>query len=300
MSDSQSYATLGPQLAKRVESVLDQWLPDAEQVPHNLHQAMRYSSLNAGKRIRPLLVYAAGICTSQNLTELDGPAAALELIHVYSLIHDDLPCMDDDDLRRGKPTCHVVYGDATATLAGDALQALAFQIIATDPNMQSDNAVRVNIMKQIATAAGSLGMAGGQAIDLAATDSKLTLTELESMHALKTGKLISACIEVACANQPSLSQSHHSALTQYGKDIGLAFQVRDDIIDITSDTETLGKVAGADQDLNKATFPSTIGMEASIEKARQLQDSALTALELFGDEANLLRDIAEFIVSRKH
>ena len=300
MSDSQSYATLGPTLAKRVESVLDLWLPDAAQSPDNLHQAMRYSSLNAGKRIRPLLVYATGICTEQNLTELDGPAAAIELIHVYSLIHDDLPCMDDDDLRRGKPTCHKVYGDATATLAGDALQALAFEIISTDPNMQSEPEVRVAIMKHIATAAGSLGMAGGQAIDLAATDSKLTLTELEDMHALKTGKLINACIEVACANQPSLPAGRYAALTQYGKDIGLAFQVRDDIIDITSDTETLGKAAGADQDLNKATFPSTIGLEASIAKAQELQQSALSALKVFGSEARLLRDIAEFIVSRQH
>lgn len=300
MTESQSYATLGPQLAKRVETVLDQWLPKSYLAPENLHQAMRYSSLNAGKRIRPLLVYATGICTAQDLSELDGPAAAIELIHVYSLIHDDLPCMDDDDLRRGKPTCHIVYGDATATLAGDALQALAFEIIATDPLMHTEHGVRVAIMKQIATAAGSLGMAGGQAIDLAATDSKLTLTELEGMHALKTGKLISACIEVACANQPSLSTEHHAALTQYGQDIGLAFQVRDDIIDITSDTETLGKAAGADQDLNKPTFPSTIGLDASIEKAQQLQQSALSALEVFGTEASLLRDIAEFIVSRHH
>jgi len=300
VSDSQSYATLGPVLAERVESVLNHWLPGAAQSPDNLHQAMRYSSLNAGKRIRPLLVYATGICTDQNLSELDGPAAAIELIHVYSLIHDDLPCMDDDDLRRGKPTCHKVYGDATATLAGDALQALAFEIIATDPKMQSDPAVRVAIMKHIATAAGSLGMAGGQAIDLAATDSKLTLTELEDMHALKTGKLINACIEVACANQTSLATEQTTALTQYGKDIGLAFQVRDDVIDITSDTETLGKAAGADQDLNKATFPSTIGLEASIAKAQELQQSALSALEIFGSEARLLRDIAEFIVSRQH
>lgn len=300
MSESQSYAKLGPELAQRVETVLNTWLPKTELSPSNLHQAMRYSSLNAGKRIRPLLVYATGLCTGQDLTELDGPAAAIELIHVYSLIHDDLPCMDDDELRRGKPTCHIVYGDATATLAGDALQALAFEIIVTDPKMQSDNAVRVAMMKNIAVAAGSLGMAGGQAIDLAATDAKLSLHELENMHALKTGRLISACIEVACANQPTLAAEQYTALTQYGKNIGLAFQVRDDIIDITSDTETLGKSAGSDQNLNKATFPSTIGLEASIEKAQELQQSAMRALEIFGSEASLLRGIAEFIVSRQH
>lgn len=300
MSNSQSYKTRGPQLVERIETVLEQWLPGADTYPENLHSAMRYSTLDAGKRIRPTLVYATGICTDQKLAELDGPAAAIELIHVYSLIHDDLPCMDDDDLRRGKPTCHIVYGDATATLAGDALQALAFEIIASDPAMQNNETVRILIMQHIAKAAGSLGMAGGQAIDLAATNTSLSLTELESMHRLKTGKLINASIQVACANAPALSDVKRNALLQYAQDIGLAFQVRDDIIDITSDTETLGKAAGADQQLNKPTFPSIMGMEASIEKAQQLQQSALSALEIFGSEATLLRDIADFIVSRQH
>lgn len=300
MAASQSFEQLGPKLVERLESILNNWLPDAAATPQNLHRAMRYSTLDAGKRIRPTLVYATGLCTNQNLDQLDGPAAALELIHVYSLIHDDLPCMDDDALRRGKPTCHIEFGEATATLAGDALQALAFQIIASDPAMPSDPAVRMKMMEIISTAAGSLGMAGGQAIDLAATNTTLPLAELEQMHQLKTGKLISACIDIAIANAPNLAVDKRAALQGYAADIGLAFQVQDDIIDITSDTETLGKPAGADSELNKPTFPSAIGLAASIEKANQLQQSALEQLKLFGDEATLLRDIATFIVSRRH
>ena len=261
---------------------------------------MRYSTLEAGKRIRPILVYATGICTAQNLTQLDGPAAAIELIHVYSLIHDDLPCMDDDDLRRGKPTCHIKFGDATATLAGDALQALAFQILAEDPNMSASAEVKVNMMQVLSKASGSLGMAGGQAIDLAATNVTLPIDDLENMHRLKTGKLIRACIDISCTNVPELSADKVKALRQYADDIGLAFQVRDDVIDVISDTETLGKSAGADQDLNKPTFPSAIGLDASIKKAEELRRSALATLECFDAEATLLRDIANFIVSRQH
>jgi len=300
VQDLQSFDKASPLLRERIESVLENWLPEVGIQPENLHSAMRYSTLKAGKRIRPILIYATGHCTAQNLKQLDGPAAAIELIHVYSLIHDDLPCMDDDELRRGKPTCHIKYGDATATLAGDALQALAFQIIAEDAQMSDDPAVKVHMMELLSKASGSLGMAGGQAIDLAATNVTLPIDDLENMHRLKTGKLINACIDIACANKPELSAEHANALRQYASDIGLAFQVRDDVIDVIGDTETLGKAARADQELNKPTFPSAIGLDASIKKAEQLRHSALAALECFGDEAALLRDIANFIVSRQH
>lgn len=295
-----TFEKASPRLRDRIEGVLESWLPLATAQPQTLHSAMRYSTLKAGKRIRPILVYATGQCTNQKLTQLDGPAAAIELIHVYSLIHDDLPCMDDDELRRGKPTCHIKYGDATATLAGDALQSLAFQILAEDPSMSDRAGIKSSMMQLLSKASGSLGMAGGQAIDLASTNVALPIAELEQMHRLKTGKLINACIDIACANKPDIPKHKIEALQQYASDIGLAFQVRDDVIDVISDTETLGKAARADQDLNKPTFPSAIGLDAAIKKAEQLHDSALDALNCFGDEAALLRDIAEFIVSRQH
>ncbi len=300
MSQLQSFEEASPFLRERIERVLETWLPETSVEPKDLHSAMRYSTLDAGKRIRPILVYATGYCTGQDLAQLDGPAAAIELIHVYSLIHDDLPCMDDDELRRGKPTCHIQFGDATATLAGDALQALAFQIIAEDPHSSDDSTVKVQMMKLLSKASGSLGMAGGQAIDLAATNVTLPIEDLENMHRLKTGKLISACIDIACANKPDIDEQQLKGLRQYGSDIGLAFQVRDDVIDVISDTETLGKAARADQDLNKPTFPSVIGLDASIKKAEQLRHSALAALDCFGNEAALLREIANFIVSRQY
>ncbi len=305
MQNPESVATLRlhevmPVWQARIEDRLDHWLPAAERHPHRLHEAMRYACLGGGKRVRPLLIYATGIATGQDLRQLDGIATAVEMIHVYSLIHDDLPCMDDDDLRRGKPTCHIAFDEATAVLAGDALQALAFHVLSHDPDMTPDPAVRLKIIAALASAAGSHGMAGGQAIDLASVGKRLSIVELEAMHIYKTGALIRASVLMAAYCQPDLDEARLSALDHYAKCVGLAFQIRDDILDVVGDTETLGKTAGADSALDKPTFPGTIGLEASRERARELCQEALDALSLFGPEADTLRDIATYIVDRLH
>ncbi len=287
-----------PTWLARIEDRLAHWLPPQKRYNATFHEAMRYSTLDGGKRIRPLLIYATGTATGQNLDELDGPACAVEMIHVYSLIHDDLPCMDDDDLRRGKPTCHKAFGEATAVLAGDALQALAFKILATDPAMTSDPAIRLNMIATIATAAGYQGMAGGQAIDLNSVGKKLSLIELEEMHIYKTGELIRAAVNMAASNRADLPPEQAQGLNHYAECIGLAFQIRDDILDIEGDTETLGKQSGADQALGKPTFPDIIGLKESKIRLRELHQQALTALESFDDKADTLRDIANYIVDR--
>lgn len=300
MSSAPSLEQLMPQWLERVEQTLDRWIPPAERHPVNLHQAMRYSALDGGKRIRPLLIYATGLVTGQSAEQLDAPAAAIEMIHVYSLIHDDLPCMDDDDLRRGKPTCHIAFDEATAVLAGDALQALAFHALATDEKMTSDPATRLQMINTLTTASGSRGMAGGQAIDLASVGQTLNIAELETMHIYKTGALIRACVNLATLNASSLDEEQTASLDHYAKCIGLAFQIRDDILDVEGDTETLGKTSGADEALDKPTFPGIIGLAASRERAHELHQEALESLSGFGDEANVLRDIANFIVERIH
>ncbi len=287
-----------PTWLARIEDRLAHWLPPQKKYNAKFHEAMRYSTLDGGKRIRPLLIYATGTATGQNLNELDGPACAVEMIHVYSLIHDDLPCMDDDDLRRGKPTCHKAFGEATAVLAGDALQALAFKILATDPAMTSDPAIRLNMIATIATAAGYQGMAGGQAIDLDSVGKKLSLIELEEMHIYKTGELIRAAVNMAASNRPDLPPEQAQGLNRYAQCIGLAFQIRDDILDIEGDTETLGKQSGADQALGKPTFPDIIGLKESKIRLHELHQQALTALESFDAKADTLRDIANYIVDR--
>ncbi|HFD88241.1 MAG TPA: geranyl transferase [Gammaproteobacteria bacterium] len=287
-----------PAWLERIEDRLAHWLPNPRRYRRDFHQAMRYSTLDGGKRIRPLLMYATGVATQQNLDQLDGPACAVEMIHVYSLIHDDLPCMDDDDLRRGKPTCHKAYGLATAVLAGDALQALAFKILATDPAMTTDAKTRIQMIATMATAAGYQGMAGGQAIDLDAVGKKLTLFELEEMHIYKTGELIRAAVNMAAMNQPNLDDARAKVLNRYAECIGLAFQIRDDILDIEGDTETLGKQHGADQALGKPTFPDIIGLKESKIRLTELHEEALGSLDEFGEEADVLRDIANYIVDR--
>jgi farnesyl diphosphate synthase len=261
---------------------------------------MRYSALGAGKRIRPLLIYAAGMATRQSLQQLDGIACAVELIHVYSLIHDDLPCMDDDDLRRGKPTCHKAFDEATAVLAGDAMQALAFHILASDPDMSTDPTIRLKMIDMLATAAGSHGMAGGQAIDLASVGKTLSIAELETMHICKTGALIRAAVMMAAENQPQLCAEQKEGLDHYAKCLGLAFQIHDDILDVEGDTGTLGKPAGSDAARNKPTFPGIIGLEASKQRAHELHQEALESLTGFGEEAALLRQIADYIIDRIH
>lgn len=282
----------------RVEKVLDAVLPAAVINPPHLHEAMRYSVLDGGKRVRPLLVYATGEALGIDPDILDIPAAAIEIIHVYSLIHDDLPAMDDDDLRRNKPTCHKAFDEATAILAGDSLQALSSYLLAHHPQLDLPAESRLRLIEILTLASGSRGMAGGQAIDLAFTGQQISEPELENMHIHKTGALIRACVLMACACSPDISEEQQKALDHYAKAVGLAFQVRDDILDIESDTETLGKTQGADIAANKATYPSIIGLEEARQKAIDLHMEASNFLNTFDEKANNLRNIADFIVNR--
>ena len=298
--DDESFTSLVESYQQRVDAVLDHWLPDEEVNPGKLHSAMRYAVLAPGKRVRPILVYATATALGIKLEQVDGAAAAVEIIHAYSLIHDDLPAMDDDDLRRGRPTCHRQFDEATAILAGDALQALAFYIISHDPAMTPNSAARLEMIEKLALFSGSRGMAGGQAIDLAAVGKSLNIAELETMHIHKTGALIRTCIQLSALSCDRLSKTQFNALDSYAKSIGLSFQVQDDILDVVSDTETLGKTQGADIARNKPTFPSIIGLQASQEKARDLHHNAIQALSIFGEEAEILRYISAWFVERKH
>ena len=295
MLNVQSHLQLWQQ---RIEQVLDQLLPNAQIHPQRLHAAMRYSVLNGGKRMRPLLVYATGHALGISLEVLDIPAAALELIHVYSLVHDDLPAMDDDDLRRGKPTCHKAYDEAIAILVGDGLQALAFQLLASHAQLAVDPIQRLKMLEQLAYAAGSRGMVGGQAIDLAAVGKTLSELELENMHIHKTGALIRASVLMAAYADASITTQQLHKLDHFAKCLGLAFQVQDDILDVESDTQILGKMRGADAAAGKPTYPSIMGMSAAKAKLQELYQEAITALHGFDESADLLREIAEFTVKR--
>ena len=286
-----------PTWLARIEDRLAHWLPPQKKYNAKFHEAMRYSTLDGGKRIRPLLIYATGTATGQNLNELDGPACAVEMIHVYSLIHDDLPCMDDDDLRRGKPTCHRAYDEATAILVGDALQSLAFELLCGDEQVES--AHRLEMVHLLARASGSRGMAGGQVLDIDAVGRRMTLPELENMHIYKTGALIRAAVQLgALASEAGPEQRR--ALDRYAKAVGLAFQVQDDILDVVADTHTLGKTRGKDQAADKPTYPSLLGLEGAREKAAELVEEALAALAGFGTAADQLRALARYVVARGH
>ncbi len=284
----------------RVENALQQCLPGERIHPASLHAAMRYASLDGGKRIRPLLVYAAGQAAGAHPDSLDAPACAVELIHAYSLVHDDLPAMDNDALRRGKPTCHKAFGEAQAILAGDALQALAFHILAHDHAGGLPAEVRLGMVEQLSLAAGSRGMVGGQAIDLAAVGQQLDIAELEDMHIHKTGALIRASVLLGAMANPALAKQRLRELDQYAKNIGLAFQVVDDILDVEGSTEVLGKTAQADQALDKPTYPALLGLEGARQRARELHTTALDSLEAFGAEADPLRWLAGYILERTH
>ncbi len=283
----------------RVERALDHWLPPATTLPTRLHEAMRYSTLAGGKYIRPALVYATGSALGVAYKSLDGSACAVEIVHAYSLIHDDLPAMDDDDLRRGRPTCHKAFDEATAILAGDALQSLAFHILVHDQQMIRDTEIRLKMIDTLALACGSRGMAGGQAIDLDATGKELTLAELENMHIHKTGALIRASVILGGLNQPGIDNAVLEKLDHYAKCIGLAFQIQDDILDVESDTETLGKTQGADAAQNKVTYPSLVGLKKAKEMALELHEQALESLAGMDDRANQLRWLSEFIIGRR-
>lgn len=281
----------------RFEEVLRGLLPQADIAPQRLHEAMRYAVLDGGKRVRPLLAFAAGELAGAEQARVDIAAAAVELIHAYSLVHDDMPCMDDDVLRRGKPTCHVQYDEATALLVGDALQSLAFQFL-SEHRLADDAARQLEMVKLLAVASGSRGMAGGQAIDLASVGKPLTLLELEFMHIHKTGALIRAAILLGarCGN---MNQSQLDKLDHFGKLIGLAFQVVDDVLDCEADTATLGKTAGKDAENDKPTYVSLLGIEGARDMAQRLHREALETLGEFGGPAQRLRELADFIVLRK-
>ena len=287
-------------IQRRVENALDKRLPRENILPNRLHKAMRYSVLDGGKRMRPMLTYCTGKMLGLSPDLLDAPACAAEFIHVYSLIHDDLPAMDDDDLRRGKPTSHVAFDEATAILAGDALQALAFEILATDPTLTIDSSNRLKMITILAKASGSQGMVGGQAIDLESVGTELTLPELENMHIHKTGALIRASINMAVMAKPDLDPSTGKKLDHYAKCIGLSFQVQDDILDRESDTATLGKTQGKDVDNDKPTYPALLGLTGAKEKAQELHTQAVDSLSDFGSEADLLRDLSLYIIQRNH
>lgn len=282
----------------RVETALEHYLPAADAVPAQLHDAMRYAVLGGGKRVRPLLCHAAGELTGARADALDAAACALEMIHVYSLVHDDMPCMDDDALRRGKPTVHVKYDEPTALLVGDALQSQAFITLTADV---LDTACQARLVRELAVASGSIGMAGGQAIDLASVGHALTREQLETMHRMKTGALLRASVRMgALAGNIDGTDGAHvlEALDRYAAAVGLAFQVVDDILDVTTDSATLGKTAGKDAKDGKPTYVSIIGLDASRALAGQLRADAHAALEPFGARAQRLAELADLVVNR--
>ena len=283
----------------RFEETLRNLLPRADIAPQRLHEAMRYAVLDGGKRVRPLLAFAAGELNGAEVARVDIAAAAVELIHAYSLVHDDMPCMDDDVLRRGKPTCHKQYDEATALLVGDALQTLAFQLLA-EHRLNDDAMRQLEMVRLLALASGSRGMAGGQAIDLASVGKSLTLPELEFMHIHKTGALIRAAVLLGAHCGSRLETAQIDKLDHFGKLIGLAFQVVDDVLDCEADTATLGKTAGKDADNGKPTYVSLLGIQDARDMAQRLHREALETLAGFGDSAQRLRELADFIVLRKY
>lgn len=279
----------------RTETALSRLLPARDRIPQRLHDAMRYATLGGGKRVRPLLVFAAGELSDAPPERLAIAACAVELIHVYSLVHDDLPCMDNDVLRRGRPTCHIEFDEATALLVGDSLQTLAFELLASHPLGQH----QLEMITLLAQASGSCGMAGGQAIDLAAVGKPLEQAELELMHALKTGALIRAAVLLGALAGTPLSPEERQQLDRFAKRAGLLFQVVDDILDCTANTATLGKTAGKDAAADKPTYVTLLGLDAAREYAQDLRHEALAALSGFGARARRLTELADFICHRQ-
>lgn len=283
----------------RVNHALEKILPSEDKVPTRLHQAMRYAVLNGGKRLRPALVYATSELlndpTEDIAARLDAAACAVELIHCYSLVHDDLPSMDNDTLRRGKPTCHVKYDEATAILVGDALQSLAFQCVSN-----SRVASHILVLSELSKAAGSLGMAGGQALDIESTGKQLTIDELKHIHEMKTGSLIIASVRMAAFSSYDISEDQLKSLTQYASALGLAFQVQDDILDVEGSEENLGKTAGKDAAQDKNTYTKILGIEKAKQYAKELNKKAVESLEPFDHRADRLRELADYAISRQH
>jgi geranylgeranyl pyrophosphate synthase len=293
-----------PELLKswqaRMEEALARRLPDPKAVPARLHEAMRYSVLGGGKRIRPALVFATARTLGLGDAEVESVACAIEFVHVYSLVHDDLPAMDDDDLRRGRPTCHKAFDEATAILTGDALQSLAFQVLACDPTLTATPGTRLRLIELLGEASGTFGMAGGQAIDLAAQGTALNIAQIEEMHERKTGALIRASVLMAATCVPTLEPRLYQALAGFVDPIGLAFQIQDDLLDVLGDVSTLGKAVGADSERAKPTHPSVLGVPASQERVRLLHAQALQSLEPFAARAEPLRQLAGWLLARSY
>ena len=285
---------------QRVQRLLEQNLPPETQTPERLHQAMRHSALNPGKRLRPALVFATGQMLGAETEALEIPALVVELIHAYSLIHDDLPCMDDDELRRGIPTCHIAFDEATAVLAGDALQTLAFELLARSPQLKVDDRSRLQMLTELCQASGSLGMGGGQAIDLEMTNRPIQLETLESMHRMKTGALIDVSVKLGYLASPVRDNDVLALLETYSASLGLAFQIRDDILDIEADTVTLGKPQGSDIEKNKSTFPALLGLDGAKARAHDLVETALAALQKLPYNSQNLAAFANYIIQRSY
>jgi geranylgeranyl diphosphate synthase, type II len=282
----------------RVDQALEQQLNGINSIAPHLQKAMHYSVFNGGKRIRPALLYATTTALGCDTPLADTGACAVEFIHAYSLIHDDLPAMDDDDLRRGMPTCHIAFDEATAILAGDALQALSFTLLTSTPAAQAQPSLALQMTSRLAQASGANGMVGGQAFDLSSTGKQLNLAELKQMHRHKTGALISASVILGALASGRASNTQLAALEQYAACIGLAFQIKDDILDVEADTETLGKQQGADQTLNKATYTSILGLESAKQECLSQHQQAVAALNIFGPEADNLRQLSAYIIER--
>jgi len=281
-----------------MEQALAERLPAADAEPTRLHAAMRYCVLNGGKRVRPALLFATARAVGLTEAEVEAAGCAIEFVHAYSLVHDDLPAMDDDDLRRGRPTCHKAYDEGTAVLVGDALQSLAFQLLASDPALPAAPDVRLRLISLLAEAIGASGMAGGQAIDMAAQGQRLPAGEIEAMYARKTGALIRASVLMAAACAPGVAAHLQEGLAVFATRIGLAFQIQDDLLDVLGDTATLGKATGADRAHGKPTYPAVLGLEASQERVGLLYTEALEALRPFGPAADPLRALADWLLAR--
>ncbi len=301
MGDNSSFKDSLRLFCERVDHYLDLWLPQPSGPESRLQEAMRYSVIGGGgKRVRPVLVYAAGNALNVKPEQLDACACAVEIIHAYSLIHDDLPAMDNDDLRRGRPTCHIAFDEATAILAGDALQAFAFEILAADQSIKASAESRIKMIQLLAQASGSMGMAGGQAIDLGVVGKSLQLDELENMHLLKTGALIRASVLLGAMCSDSVENTQLEALDTYAYCVGLAFQIQDDVLDVIADTETLGKPQGSDIEQNKPTYPALLGLDGAKQRALELHQRAISALDVFDESADTLRQLSAYIIERGH
>jgi geranylgeranyl pyrophosphate synthase len=284
----------------RMERALDARLPAAILRPGRLHEAMRYSVLGGGKRVRPIMLFCAARGVGLTEADVEGAACAIELVHVYSLVHDDLPAIDNDDLRRGRATCHKAYDEATAVLVGDALQSLAFQILASDPALPANASVRMRLIGLLADACGTNGMVGGQALDLAAQGRNLAVAEVATMYGLKTGALIRAAVLMGAACAPALTPRLWNALAAFAAPIGLAFQIQDDLLDVLGVAATVGKKTGGDRARGKPTFPAILGVMASQQRVRELHAEAIEALRPLGPSADALRALADWLLVRSY